>query len=46
MRFIKTHNDMSWDFGIYATNWGHPIGNEWEIGINFGKWSFGIELYR
>ena len=45
-RFIVTSNDMSYDFGIYATNWGYPIKNEWEIGINFWKWTFGIELYK
>ena len=46
MRFIKTKRVMSWDFGIYIVNWGYPTESEWEIGINFGKWSFGIELYR
>lgn len=46
VRFIRTHNDMSYDFGIYITNWGYPISNEWEVGINIGKWAFGIELYK
>lgn len=45
MRFIRTTNDM-WSIGIYVINWGHPICNEWEVGINFLKWSFGIELYK
>jgi len=45
MRFIITSNDM-WCIGIYVINWGKPINNEWEVGIHFLKWSFGIELYK
>jgi hypothetical protein len=46
MRFVFTKQLYSWDFGFYITNWGYPIGNEWEVGINLGKWIFGIELYK
>lgn len=46
-RFIVTSNDMSYDFGIYATNWNWPLDEkQWEIGISFWKWTFGIELYK
>ncbi len=33
-------------FGIYLTNWGYPIRNEWEIGIYFFKWFVGVEFFK
>ena len=31
--------------GIYLTNWGYPIRNEWEIGLYLFKWHIGVELF-
>lgn len=45
-RLIICKNTQSYNFGIYATNWGYPIKNEWEIGIDFFKWTIGFELYK
>ena len=46
MRLIKTTQTNSYNFGIYIVNWGHPVASEWEVGIDFFKWSVGLELYK
>lgn len=45
-RFIICTKSPTYSLGIYVTNWGYPIRNEWEIGIDFFKWTIGLELYK
>lgn len=44
MRFVLSEQVYSYGFGVYTTNWGYPIGNNWEIGIIFWKWNIGIQF--
>lgn len=37
-----THSNC-YEIGIYLNNWGAPIGNEWELGINLFKWYIGVK---
>jgi len=30
--------------GVYIHNWGYPIKNDWEIGLQFFKWYVGVSL--
>jgi len=45
MRLIFGAKLNSYELGFYATNWGSPIRNEWEIGIHLFKWHIGLELF-
>ena len=45
-RLIITKYTGGVRLGIYAVNWGEPIGHQWEIGIDFFVWSIGLELYK
>lgn len=47
MRVVISNSDMSYQFGVYATNWNYPLKEKhWEIGIYFWKWSLGLELFK
>jgi hypothetical protein len=44
LRYGKT--DSQYAFGIYLYNWGYPIRNEWEVGLNLFKWYIGIDFFK
>ena len=36
----------SYALGLYLTNWGAPIKQQWELGIYLVKWYIGIQFFK
>lgn len=42
MKFKYGTLTASFTIGIYLTNWGYPIDNDWEFGFYLFKWYIGV----